>query len=214
MSDSRLETFVHDALAAGASRAEAEKVLLESGWPVDQVKSALSSYAAVDFAVPVPRPRTQLSARDAFLYLVMFGMLYFSAYHFGNLLFQFINMAIPDPLDADPEWAVGRIRWSTSVVLVTFPVFIYTAWRIAGSFRKDPFQRTSAVRKWLTYMTLALAACIIVGDVVVLLHSLLTGELTARFLLKAVTVALISGGIFTYYLTWMRADDAALDTPQ
>lgn len=214
MADSRLENFVKDAFSAGASREQTGKALLDAGWPADQVESALASYAAVDFAIPVPRPRSHLSARDAFLYLVMFGMLYFTAYHFGSLIFQFINLAIPDPLDADREWAVERIRWSTSVVLVTFPVFFYVAWRIAADSSKDPFQRSSAVRKWLTYMTLALAACIVAGDLVVLLHSLLTGELTTRFLLKAITVALIAGSIFFYYLRWMRADDAALASPR
>lgn len=56
-------------------------------------------------------------------------------------------------------------------------------------------------------MTLALAACIIVGDLIYLLNSLLSGELTGRVFLKVLIVAAIAGGIFAYYLTEMRSDD-------
>ena len=210
MADAKLESFVADALRSGASREEIERVLLEAGWSPDQVASALGGYSAVDFAVPVPRPRSQLSARDAALYLVMFGMLYFSAYNFGNLIFQFINLGFPDPVNDRPERIAYEIRWSTSAVLVTFPIFLFVATRIAKGIVKDPTQRTSGVRKWLTYLTLAVTACIIAGDLIFLLNSVLSGELTARFVLKALTVGLTAGAIFWYYLSSMRSDEEAL----
>lgn len=56
-------------------------------------------------------------------------------------------------------------------------------------------------------MTLALAACIIVGDLIYLLNNLLSGELTGRVFLKVLFVAAIAGGIFAYYLSEMRSDD-------
>ena len=36
------------------------------------------------------------------------------------------------------------------------------------------------------------------------------GEITTRFVLKVLVAALISGSVFGYYMTQMRADDAAL----
>ena len=33
---------------------------------------ALAGFAEIDFPVPVPRPRPYLSAREAFIYLVVF----------------------------------------------------------------------------------------------------------------------------------------------
>ncbi len=210
MADARLDSFVQEALRSGASREETERVLIEAGWVRDQVSSALAAYSAVDFSIPVPRPKSQLSARDAFLYLVMFGMLYVCAYNFGNLIIQFINLGFPDPV-LDQNQRIGyRIRWSTSSVLITFPIFLFIASRIGKSLEQDPTQRTSGVRKWLTYLTLALAACIVVGDMIFLLNSLLSGELTTRFVLKALTVGLIAGAVFGYYLWSMRADEEAL----
>jgi len=211
MADVTLIAFVNDSLRSGASREDTERVLLEAGWSKNQVKSALGAYSPVDFPVPVPVPKVQLSARDAFMYLVMFGMLYVSAYNFGNLLFQFINLAFPDPLLQEyGDFSGSRIRWSTSALLVAFPVFLFVSFRISKSIAKDSTRRTSGIRKWLTYLTLSLAACIIVGDLIYLLNSLLSGELTVRFVLKVLTVGLISGGIFGYYLWLMRADDEAL----
>lgn len=211
MTDATLLSFVEESLRSGASKVDIERVLIEAGWSKDQVISALGAYSSVDFPIPVPRPKSQLSARDAFMYLVMFGMLYVIAYNFGNLLFQFINLAFPDPLVEEYGDFTGRkIRWATSSLVVAFPVFLFVAGRISKSIAKDPTQRTSGVRKWLTYLTLSVAACIIVGDLIYLLNSLLSGELTVRFVLKSLTVGLVAGAVFGYYLWAMRTDDEAL----
>ena len=210
MSDATLSTFVRDALLAGASREETERVLLEAGWSGDQVSAALNEYSAIDFAVPVPRPKAHLSARDAFLYLVMFAMLYLATYNLGNLLFQFINQAFPDPAVVDYGQTGSRIRFATAALLVSFPVFLFVATRVTAQVRDNLAHRNSAVRKWLTYLTLAVAACIIVGDLIYLLYSLLSGELTARFVLKALVVGGLAGAVFAYYLWTMRVDDEVL----
>src|SRR5512143_2404035 len=92
-----LLSFVKEALARGVPRQEIETVLLTAGWEREQVHASLRSYADTDFPIPVPRPAPYLSAREAFLYLLLFTTLYLTAYHLGQLLFQFINLAIPDP---------------------------------------------------------------------------------------------------------------------
>lgn len=212
MADETLLSFVAEALRSGASRDDTERVLLEAGWPKDQVRSALGAYAKVDFRLPVPRPKSHPSARDAFMYLVMFAMLYVTAYNLGRLLFEFIELAYPDPLiDRYGDAAGSAIRWATSSLIVAFPIFLFVASRISLSIDRDPTQRTSSVRKWLTYLTLAVAACVIVGDLIVLLNSLLSGSLTMRFVLKSLSVGLIAVAVFGYYLLSMRTDGLALN---
>ena len=210
MSDAKLESFVQEALRSGVSRQDIESVLLEAGWARDKVSSALSGYSPLEFAVPVPSPRANVSARDACLYLLMFGTLYYSVFNLVNLLFQFINLGFPDPAAHDPQRIAQAIRWSTSVVLVAFPVFLFIASRIARMIREDPMQQTSGVRKWLTYLTLALAASVVIGNVVYLVNSLLSGELTVRIVLKGITIGAAAGSVFWYYLRSVRADEAAL----
>ena len=86
-----LEVFVRDALAGGASKEEIAAALAAAAWPAEQVRSALDAWADVPFQVPVPKPQPYLSAREAFLYLVLFASLYVAAWHLGSLIFDIIN---------------------------------------------------------------------------------------------------------------------------
>lgn len=204
-----LELFVRDALAKGESKASIEAALVEAGWPAEQLRPALDAYADVAFAVPVPRPRPYLSAREAFLYLVLFATLYVAAYNLGKLLFDLITRAFPDPADA--PYVVARLgqsmRWATASLIVAFPVFLFVSRHLARELARNPAKRLSAVRRWLTYLTLFVAACVLVGDGIVLVNNLLGGELTVRFALKVLVAAVISGAIFGYYLTDLRREE-------
>ena len=211
MADPRLTQFVESALRAGAPRADVEKALEDAKWSREQIAQGLAHYADVPFVVPVPRPRAQVSARDAFLYLLMFAMLYLSAYYLGDLLFEFINAAYPDATNPYEQTFIDQnIRWATATLIVSFPVFLFMAFRAARAIRNDPTHRNSAVRKWLTYLTLFIAAVVIVVDSIALVNNLLSGELTVRFVLKVLVVAAIAGATFGYYTWSIRADDEAL----
>src|SRR3546814_3146708 len=95
-----LEQFVNAALSRGESKQSVLAALSAAGWSPEQAADALDAYADVAFPVPVPRPRPYLSAREAFLYLLLFASLYVWAYHLGSLLFDLINTALPDPADS------------------------------------------------------------------------------------------------------------------
>jgi uncharacterized membrane protein YidH (DUF202 family) len=60
------------------------------------------------------------------------------------------------------------------------------------------------VRKWLTYIALLLTAGAMIGDLIWFFDYFLTGELTSRFVLKSLTVMVICGAIFVYYLGSLR----------
>ncbi|HEY5612140.1 MAG TPA: DUF5671 domain-containing protein [Lysobacter sp.] len=200
--------FVREALAKGAGREAIENALAAAGWPAAQARSALNGYADVEFPVPVPKPRPYLSAREAFLYLVLFATLYLTAYHLGSLLFDLINRAFPDPAMTDFGRQVGRsMRWSIASVIIAFPVFVYVARYLGRELARNPVKRLSAVRRWLTYLTLFLAATVLIGDMITLVYNVLGGELGIRFVLKVLVVAVIAGTIFGYYLWDMRREE-------
>ena len=122
-----LTGFIREALNRGLPRDEIRGVLSQADWSDEEVRAALLSFAEVDFPIPVPRPRPSLSAREAFEYLVLFGTLYMSVFSLGTLLFQFIDLAFPDPL-----WSQGRIdaipdiiRRSIAALVVATPIFLY-----------------------------------------------------------------------------------------
>lgn len=204
-----LNRFVREALAKGAARKDVESALKKAGWPSDETANALNAYSDVVFGIPVPKRRPYLSAREAFLYLVLFLTLYISAVSFGTLLFQFINRAFPDivqgiyPYDGTAE----SIRWSTSSLVIAFPVFLYVTWLLQKAIARDPDKRGSKIRKWLTYITLFIAAGVIIGDLITLVFNLLGGEITTRFILKVIVVGGIAGTIFGYYLWDLRREE-------
>src|SRR6185295_6000265 len=122
-----LMAFVKDALQRGVPRGDIEAVLLHAGWPHEQVRRAMAGFADVDFAVPVPRPIPTVSAREAFMYVLMFTTLFISAYNLGDLIFGIINRAFPDPASSRflEQSMLQSIRWSLSSLIVAFPIFVW-----------------------------------------------------------------------------------------
>lgn len=208
---SELHLFVRDALAKGVKRTDIQKQLSAAGWPADEIATALQAWADTTFPVPVPKRKPYLSAREAFLYLVMFLTLYISAISVGTLLFQFTNHWIPDPLlpfeYGSREGQLSLIRGATASLLISFPVFFFVATLLQRTLRRDPEKRGSKIRKWLTYITLFVAAGVIIGDLITLVTNVLAGELTLRFILKVLSVLLIAGTGFGYYLWDLRQEE-------
>ena len=204
-----LESFVRDALLQGQSKEAIAQALKAAGWGDEQISDELNGYADVAFAVPVPRPRASLSAREAFLYLVLFSTLYFAAWNLGSLLFDLINRAWPDPATQLYRDFGSSMRWSAAAVIIAFPVFAFMSHHLAREVAKQPLKRLSPVRRWLTYLTLFVAAAVLIGDMTALVNNLLGGELTMRFVLKVLVAALIAGGIFGYYLWDLRREETA-----
>ena len=204
-----LAAFVQEALSRKLAREDVHQALTKAGWQEEQIRDALRRYADVDFPIPVPRPRAYLSAREAFLYLVMFCTLYVSAFQLGSLLFQVIDRTFPDEIASRQaeEYARSAMRWSVSGLIVAFPVFVFMSSLIAREVARDPVKRSSTIRKRLTFVTLFIAALVLIGDVTTVVYNALGGELTTRFLLKVLTVAVIAGTTFGYYLWDVRQDD-------
>jgi hypothetical protein len=204
------DRFVRDALARGVSRERIAAELARAGWPADEVQEVLGRWLDSDTGVPVPRRRVQLSAREAFLYLVMFATLYIVAYHTGAIAFAWIEYRLPDPAMQRHGWSGARewVRLGVASLAVAFPVFLWTARLLGGAMARDPGKRNSGVRRWLTYLTLFVAAGVLIGDFIAVLLGLLNGELTGRFVLKALVVASIAGFTFVHYLGALRRDEA------
>src|SRR5262249_6784477 len=133
-------------------------------------------------------------------------------YNVADLLFDLINLKFPDPSDIAREWTVRQIRWSLSSVIVAFPVFLSAAWLIARTIGRDPTKRASKIRSRLTYGTLFIASSVLIGDFTYVIYSFLGGELTVRFVLKALVVAVIAGTAFGYYLWDLRANEKEPET--
>lgn len=146
------------------------------------------------------------SPRDVFLNLLVIITLYTSASSFLALLFQYINILIPTPLES--RWDLfsyfSRARWAIAVLIVAFPIYALASRYLEKNYKREPEKRSLRIRKWLLYFTLFAAALIIMGDLISLIYNFLEGELTLRFILKILSILLVAGAIFFFYLLEIR----------
>ncbi len=201
----QLSRFVRDALSAGKSREEIAKVLAQSGWSASEVAEALDAWAETPFSPPIPRPQATVSAKDFFIYALTFGVLIFGAVYLVNLLHALIDLA----MDADGYRRSWTIRWAMAVLIVTVPMYLWLSIRERRKLAADPALHRSAIRKWLTHITLLIAAAVLLADLVAVIYAFLNGDFTLQFSAKALVVAGVAGGIFLYYLSDIRKGEAA-----
>ena len=151
---------------------------------------------------------TRTGPRDVFLQLLIVIALYLSAVHLGILCYQFINIAFPDPLTGVyAVHATQPIRWAIAMLVVVFPVLVWSSVRQQRLLTDRSEQRKLLTRRWLLHLTLFITALVIIGDLVALIRGFLEGELTIRFALKTLTVFAISTGVLRYVLWDLRSDD-------
>lgn len=147
------------------------------------------------------------SAKDVFSYLLMIAMLYVGVVSFITLLFQYVNVKFPDTLD---YWMMQSadvaMRSSISALLVVWPVFILMSWLIGKDLKADHEKQGMWVRKWLLYLTLFVAALTVIIDLITLVNTFLSGEITTRFVLKVLVVLAVAAAVFAYYLWELRRD--------
>src|SRR3989344_87237 len=152
--------------------------------------------------------------RDVFMYLLAIVTLVISAVSFGILVFQYINIYFPDVL-ADYYMGssayLGSVRQSLAFVIVVFPVYVWASRFLRRDMEANPEKKELKIRKWLLYLTVFAAGLTIIGDLVALLNTFLEGEITARFILKVLTIFFIAGSVFFYYFRELRSDELKKD---
>lgn len=204
MTDDVLAPFVRTAKERGISDDSLVGMLRQSGWPERRIYRALSDYyaATLDLAVPA-RGGPAENARDAFLYLLNFIALGFWTVALWQIWDNLVKRWFPDPLGDTGTTLRDDIAWQVAVILVTFPLFAVIHSIIQRELNRRPELYYSPVRRWLTYLTLVLAAIAIVVDAAMTIQSWIVGHLTAHFLLDTLALLLLGGGIFAYYLLTM-----------
>lgn len=145
----------------------------------------------------------KVSSKYIFLHLFVIVMLYMTVVNFLILIFQSINLLIPDPLVSGGYYIIashGMIRFAIAAMVVAFPLLIWLTWLMNKYSAKNPAIGEMKIKKVLTYLTIFAAGLLIVGDLVGVVWTFLGGEITLRFVLKALAILLVSAAVFGYYL--------------
>jgi Domain of unknown function (DUF5671) len=211
-SESTLQEFLDAAKRQGVTDESVVSLLRGRGWPEEDVFRALADHYEAQSGLSVPVYKRSGSAKDAFLYLLGFSTLATWIFGAGSVMFTLIDLWIKDPLSPANYYVSMsyQIADSLACVIVGFPVYIFVMRYILAEVERHPEKLESPVRKWLTYIALLIAACVVVGDLIAFLTFLLRGELTARFMAKAAVVLVLAGGVFWYYMGSLQSDSPRL----
>jgi hypothetical protein len=135
---------------------------------------------------------SRTTPKDFFLWLGAVLALYGSITAFFTLIFDYINIAFPDPLAyyGDPFGTSVRISMATIIVLV--PIMLGCLLAVRRDIVHTPEKANIWVRRWALMLTIFLASATAAITLITLITTFLGGEITARFALKALVVLLIS----------------------
>ncbi len=148
------------------------------------------------------RPKT--TPRDFFLYVGAMVTLYWSAGSLMALFFAIVDAVIHDNLDYYVDPYSGGIRFAIASLVVIFPISLILFTVLKRDALKQPERFLLPLRRWLYALTVFVTSVALIGDIVALLNSFLGGELTTRFLLKAVAVLVVAGLVFWFSLLEMK----------
>ena len=201
----QLNAFIAHARKKDMDHSTIRMLLLSAGWKEKEIAQALT---AESLSMEVPVPPDIGGAREAFLHLLSFAALYTLVINAVILFFHYINRLFPD--STEQVWSTyadySGIRMSMAAMIVAFPLLVWMSRMIHRDIAIHPQKAWSGIRRWLTYLTLFVAATTLMIDIITLVFSLLEGELSARFLLKVLTVFLLAGAAFTYYFLLLKSD--------
>ena len=205
--------FIEDSYAAGKNRVEVMTVLKAAGWEKEQVDEAFSAYVDQDFPVPIPKPVVFASPRIAFLNLFHFIVLYVCTYNVISILFTFLDYYLPDGLGRQVGFYYNSyqslgvaIRENLAAIIVGIPLVFLTAYFLKQAMGLAK-QRIPRIRLLLINFTMFVGACTMFGTASCFVYYLLSGELGARFIIKAVILAALVIGGFFYYRTEISEDE-------
>ncbi len=159
--------------------------------------------------------KIQTTPKDVFLHILGIITLIIAVVSLIELIFGIIAILFHDSLDPyNTISAFQKARGAIAALIVVWPVHIVICWILGKDIAIAPKKRELAVRRWLTHLTLFIAALTIIIDLITLIRNFLNGDLTIAFFLKTFAVLIVAGAVFGYYLWDIRRTDAPSRSPR
>jgi uncharacterized membrane protein YdcZ (DUF606 family) len=137
--------------------------------------------------------------------------LYLSLSFLLTLLFGLITLLFPDASEQYYviESASSAVRLGIAMVIVFFPTYLILTRIVNRIRRKEHTDQYLTLTKWLIYLSLLAGVLTMLVDLVIVLNYFLEGDITARFIYKAVSVLIVIGSAVSYYILdargyWVR----------
>jgi hypothetical protein len=140
-------------------------------------------------------------AKFAFFYLLSLVALIFTSLSTGMVIFQAINKYISEiGASYSASFSGEVLKFAISSLVVSIPIFYFITAKIYKSLYQGVLDPDSGVRRWLTYLILFVSSVVMIIWVIMTVNNFLDGELTLKFALKFLTVLIIAGTVFGFYL--------------
>ncbi len=143
-------------------------------------------------------------AKDFFLQIGIVAALYTSVTSFLVFAFGVIDYVFPDRLAGDYNPFYSPIRFALSTLVVAFPILIYLSKLMFKELKSNEALRDWSVRRWLSYFTLFVAGVVVAGDLISLINTFLSGEISSRFVSKFAVVFIVAFAVFWYTVRDLR----------
>jgi len=148
--------------------------------------------------------RVATTPKDFFLHLGVIVTLYVAVISLINLLFTVIDTSFPKVLQYD-YYSSSSISWPVASLIIIFPLYIFLSCLLVRDYKTIPVKRDLGIHKWLLYITLFVTGVAIITDLITLIYYFLDGQnMTAGFILKVLTVLIVAGVVFLYYISDLR----------
>lgn len=144
------------------------------------------------------------NAKFAFWYMLSLVALIFMALSTGMIFFQVINKTVADVLAGVQGYSDEIMKFAISAIIISTPLYYWMLRLIKTAFKKGELKADSGIRRWLTYFILFVSAVVAIGWLIGTINSWLSGELSLKFILKTLSVLVITGVIFSYYFYDIR----------
>lgn len=142
------------------------------------------------------------TAKHFVLQLGSLVSLYLSLSFLIVLIFGIINKMFPDAVDQyyQIESYQSDIRLGIAMVIVFFPAYIILTRTVNHMRRSETGGAYLSLTKWLVYLSLLIGGGALLGDLVAVIMTYLNGEITQRFVFKALAVFFVVGAALHYYI--------------
>ncbi len=147
------------------------------------------------------------NAKYAFYYLLSLVALIFVAVSVGMIVYSIIDINVPDALNSYFINHDGQLKFAISALMIATPIYYVISSLIFKGLKREDLEKESGIRRWLTYFIILVSSIIILGTLVGTINNFLSGELTSRFIFKALTIFLISAATFSFYFYDIKRDD-------
>ncbi len=149
--------------------------------------------------------RPKLSVGFFFLCLGVLVSLITSVVSFLNLVFSTLDKRFPDVLNSSYQYgystyAYESIRMALATLIIFFPVYLIVSYFWRKFTEGEMGHIDEIIKKWLIYLILFISSIVIVGDLVTLVRYFISGEITNRFILKVLTVLVVTLLVGAYYI--------------